>query len=83
MGHVILGLFITAFGAVLVIKAFWVYQLTGPISWAEAHLGASGGTKLMYQLIGILICIIGFMVMTNLWQGIIKAVFSSIIPGGG
>lgn len=52
-------------GAILVIKTDWFYNFTGPVDWAEQHLGTSGGTRILYKLLGLLLIIGAFLAMTG------------------
>ena len=79
-GRIILGLIIAAIGAVVTIKAEWMYRNFGPIPSADKYLGTEGGTRLAYKLIGILISIIGFLVMTNLVNNVLSAIVKLFIP---
>ena len=65
MGHVILGIIITAAGVFMVIKTEWLVNNFGRIAWFEEKLGSEGGTRLGYKLIGILVLIVGIIVMTG------------------
>lgn len=67
----LLGIIIIAIGCLLVIKSEWFYQNFGAIPWAEQHLGTSGGTRLMYKLIGLALIFLGLMGMTGLLKGFI------------
>ena len=81
MGRIFLGLIMVAVGAVITLKANWLYENAGAIPWAEDHLGAEGGSRLMYKLIGIGMSVVGFLVMTNMAKSIIIGIFSNLIPG--
>lgn len=74
---IIIGLIIVLIGFLLVWKSEWFLYNIGRIEWAEQKLG--GGTRLFYKLIGIAIIIIGFLIMTNLYQGILNAFVSLFI----
>ena len=73
MGHVIIGLLMVAAGTLLIFKAEWFYLNFGSIAWAEEHLGTSGGSRLMYKLVGLALIFFGMLVATNLIQGFIMA----------
>lgn len=77
--RVILGLAITTAGAFFVIKTRYVLDFFGPISWAEQKLGG-GGSALMYKVIGLIFCFVGFMVATNLWNAFLQATLGSFLP---
>jgi hypothetical protein len=55
-----------AVGALMVIKTEWIVQNFGSSAWAEQHLGTSGGTRLMYKLIGIAVIFVSMMGATGL-----------------
>ncbi len=65
MGHVILGIIITAGGVFMVMKTEWLINNFGRMAWFEDKLGSEGGTRLGYKLIGIVAIIIGIIVMTG------------------
>lgn len=67
-----LSLLVIGFGIFLVVKTQWIYDFTGPIDWAEVHLGSSGGTRLMIKLIGVIIILGVFLT----WTGILPAMLS-------
>jgi len=72
MGHVILGMAITAGGVFMVMKTEWLVNNFGRIAWFEDKLGSEGGTRLGYKLIGILVLIIGIIVMTGSGQELMQ-----------
>jgi len=55
-----------AVSALMVIKTEWFFRIFGRIPWAEAHLG--GGTRMFIKLLGIVLIIVSFLVVTNLWE---------------
>lgn len=69
----IVGAFLVLIGAVMVVKSEWFYQNFGSISWAEEHLGTSGGTRLAYKLIGLVLIFFGMLLITNMIQGFLMA----------
>jgi fatty acid desaturase len=64
--NIILGLIIAAVGVGLVMKTEWLMQNFGRIAWFEAKLGAEGGSRLGYKLLGLIAIFIGLLVMTGL-----------------
>ena len=83
LGRIILGLIIVVIGAIITIYSEAIYRFIGPIPSAEKYLGTEGGSRLAYKLIGILGCIIGFMVMTNLIAGVFGWIFTNLFGGFG
>lgn len=81
LGRIIVGLIIAAIGAVVTIKAEWIYQNFGPIPSADKYLGTEGGSRLAYKLIGIFVSAIGFLIMTNMLGAIIIGIFGRMFGG--
>jgi len=79
----ILGFVGVAIGAFLIIKTQWFIQNFGTNAWAEQHMGTSGGTRLMYKLIGLVFIIISVLAVTGLLGGIILGIFGSLFGGLG
>ncbi len=65
MGHIILGIILTAVGAILIIKTEWFINNFGRMSWFEEKLGYEGGSRLGYKLVGIVFLFVGIIVMTG------------------
>ena len=72
------GILATAAGITLVIKSTWFYENFGSIAWAEEHLGSSGGSRLMYKLIGLIMIFIGFLLITGQFGGFLGATLGKI-----
>ncbi len=73
--RIIIGLLIVLVGAIIVIKTSKFQDIFGSIAWADRNLGSS---NFAYKLIGLLICFIGFMVATNLWNAFLMATIGSL-----
>jgi len=76
--HIILGLVVIAVGAVITIKSEWMLANFGRISFFEKYLGAEGGSRLGWQLLGILIIFIGIMIFANLIGGFLNWMLSPL-----
>jgi len=76
MAQVIIGLLIIGMGFLIVWKSDWLYQNLGPNAWAERHLGTSGGTRLLYKLLGLGGILVGTLVMTGLIEGILMFILN-------
>lgn len=74
----IIGLVLVLVGVGLVLKTEWIIENFGSSAWAEAKFGYSGGTRIMYKLIGTGIILIGFMLMTGLFQGFLMGTVGKI-----
>ena len=73
-----IGIFIVLIGCLLILKTEWFLENFGTIGWAEANLGTSGGSRLMYKLIGLLGIFIGFLLITNMFQGFIMGTLGKV-----
>lgn len=76
---IILGLIIITVGTLMIIKSEDLLKNFGRISWFEKHLGAEGGTRLGYKILGLIIIFFGLLVTTGTFDGFIKAVLSPLI----
>ena len=55
-------------GALLTIKSDWFLNNFGRVEWAERYLGTEGGSRLFYKLLGLIIVLIAFLIITGLLQ---------------
>jgi hypothetical protein len=62
---IIMGILITAGGALLVVQHEWFLNNFGRIAWFEEKFGTEGGSRFGYKLIGILFLIVGIITMTG------------------
>lgn len=81
MGRIIFGLILTIGGAFMTIKSEGFLMTFGRVPWAEENLGAEGGSRLFYQLLGILLIIVGFMFITGLTSGIFEWMARNLFGG--
>lgn len=77
--RIIIGLAIAALGAFMVIRTRVILGFFGPFEWAERKLGG-GGSNLFYKLLGIVVCLIGFIVATNMWNAFMEATLGGLFP---
>ena len=63
--RVLIGFGIIVFGALLIIKTEWLLSAFGRITWAEEKLGAEGGTRVFYKLLGMGCIVLAFMIMSG------------------
>ncbi|OGH59783.1 MAG: hypothetical protein A2725_02080 [Candidatus Magasanikbacteria bacterium RIFCSPHIGHO2_01_FULL_33_34] len=70
----IYGLIAIVLGVMFVIKSEWLVNNFGANAWAEEHLGTSGGSRLMYKLMGIAIIILTVMILSGMAQEIFLSV---------
>ncbi len=74
----ILALLAIALGFFLVAKTEWFVQNFGTSEWAESKLGTSGGTRLMYKGIGVIIIFLALMGLTGQLGGFVLAIFGGL-----
>jgi hypothetical protein len=77
----LIALIAIAAGCFLVIKTEWLIASFGTSSWAEQHMGTSGGTRLLYKLIGIIIIVLAFMGVTGMLGDILLSFFGPLFGG--
>lgn len=74
------GLIATIIGGLITWKANWIVNTFGRVPWAEKWLGAEGGSRLFWKLMGILIIIIGWFYMVGWTEDIILWFFAPALP---
>ncbi|RJO59225.1 hypothetical protein C4546_03310 [Candidatus Parcubacteria bacterium] len=76
----LVGILMIGIGFVIIWKSDWLMNNMGRIEWAEAHLGSDGGTRLFYKLVGIVIIIAAFLLMSGGLATGAKKIFSPSGP---
>ena len=71
-----IGILFIALGVFAVLKTEWILSFFGRNSWAEAKLGAEGGSRLFYKLIGIALIIFAFLLMTGIFTPFLDKIFN-------
>ncbi len=71
----LIGISVIGLGVLLVIKTEWIIDFTGPIEWAEQHLGTEGGTRLFIKLMGVLLIVGTFLGVTGILGGWVTSIF--------
>lgn len=72
--RIIIGFIVVVVGFFMVWKTEAFYNFAGAIDWAERHF--SGGTKSFLKLLGVVVILVGFMIMFNLYISILNAIFT-------
>ncbi|MDP3244854.1 MAG: hypothetical protein Q8M83_04340 [bacterium] len=67
-----------AIGAFIVIKSEWFFQNFGAVNWAEQHLGAEGGSRLFYKLVGLGVIFLSFFLISGILESIFWNVFGRL-----
>ncbi|MCU0680063.1 MAG: hypothetical protein MUF50_02030 [Planctomycetes bacterium] len=78
MMNFILGLLAILAGIGIVLKTEAILREFGRIKFFEDHLGVEGGSRLGYQLCGVLCILLGILTMTGLIGGVIGFVLSPL-----
>ncbi len=79
--RILIGIGIAVLGYFMVWKTRFFLNALGPVAWADRNLGL-GGSNFFYKLLGIVIIMIGFMVITNLFDMVAGSFVASIFGGG-
>ena len=74
----VVGILAIVVGIFFVIKTEWFVQNFGTSAWAEHYMGTSGGTRLMYKLLGVIIIFLAMAGMTGLLGQWIMATLGSL-----
>lgn len=74
----VIGLLAIAAGIFMVVKTESFVDMFGASAWAEEHMGTSGGTRMLYKLMGLAFIVLAALGMTGLLGKIIIGVFGSL-----
>lgn len=74
-----MGLIGIAIGTGMVMKTEGLVSAFGPIYFFDKYLGAEGGTRLGYKLIGLFIIFISVLIATNMIDGFLLWILGPII----
>ncbi len=75
----LLGTFIAVIGTLIVLKTEWIIANFGASAWAEEKFGTSGGSRIMWKVIGIILIFVGFLFITNMIQGFLEGTVGRIL----
>ncbi len=75
--RIIVGLLGVGVGILMSLKSEWFLYNVGRLPSIEKYLGTFGGSRLFYQLLGVIIVIISTLYMT----GVLGTVITSILGG--
>jgi len=74
----IFGLILIVVGTLIVMKTEWLMQNFGRVNWFEKNLGAEGGSRLGYKLLGLLAIFVGLLFLTGLMGGFMNWMLSPL-----
>jgi hypothetical protein len=75
--QILLGLFLSGIGILMVWKTSWAIEMIGINNWAERTFGG-GGTRTFYKLAGVFVIIVGFIITTDLFDVIFGGMIMSL-----
>lgn len=75
--HLLLGPIVIAVGTLMVIKSESLLSVFGRVRFFEDKLG-TGGSRLGYKLLGVLVIFIGILILTDLFGGFMGWVLSPL-----
>lgn len=78
-GRILLGLVGIAIGTLMVMKTESLVSSFGSIYFFDKYLGAEGGTRLGYKLIGLFIIFISVLIATNMIDGFLMWILGPLI----
>ena len=77
--HYFVGIILVLVGAGMVMKTEWLIENFGTNAWAEEKLGYNGGSRLLYKIIGIVLIFVGFLLITNLFEGFLVGTVGKVL----
>ena len=75
----IFGLILFVVGTLIIIYTEWMLQNFGRMEWFERQLGAEGGSRFGYKLIGLVAIFFGLLLMTGLIGSFMNWILSPLI----
>lgn len=76
--NILIGLVIITIGALIVIKSEMLLNSFGRIAFFERYLGTSGGSRLGYKFVGMLVVFIGILIAVDLMGGFLEWITSPL-----
>ncbi|MBU1131775.1 hypothetical protein KKC32_00795 [Patescibacteria group bacterium] len=77
IARIIIGLIACGIGFIFVRKPDWALEFIGYIDFAEKAM--MGGSRTFYKLLGIVIILIGFLIITNLYSDLMNWMVGSVV----
>lgn len=75
---IIAGILMAIAGVFMVLKTEWLLNNFGRIAWFEDKLGSSGGSRLGYKLLGMLLIFLGIIFATGSGDGFMQWLVSPL-----
>lgn len=77
--NILVGFIILIIGVFMIVKTEALLNAFGRIEFFERKLGAEGGSRLGYKLLGLLAIFIGTLIMTNMIGGFLEWLLEPIL----
>ncbi len=77
-GNIIIGVILIGIGFLFVWRTEWLVINAGRIGFAEKYLGTSGGSRLMYKILGLIAIIVGLLYMTGMQDDFLRWFVESV-----
>ena len=74
----VVGILGIAFGILMTLRSSWFLNTVGRIATIEKYLGTFGGSRLFYQILGVLIVAISTLYMVGALSGILEAIIGGL-----
>lgn len=78
MGSIIVGIVMIVAGLLCSIYNEKVLNTFGQVPFAEEYFRTSGGSRLFYILLGVASALIGFLLVTGLFEGLVIGTLGSL-----
>ncbi|MFC1612255.1 hypothetical protein ACFL29_00170 [Patescibacteria group bacterium] len=78
IARIIVGIIGTILGLSMLVKTKWYLRMLGRNWWAERHLGAEGGSRILYKLIGLVIIFITWMYAFNWFDDLLQSLIGGL-----
>ncbi len=75
----VIGIILVLVGIVMILKTEWLIENFGSSAWAEDKMGTSGGSRLLYKLIGVILIFFGFLFITNMISGFLVGTVGKLL----
>lgn len=72
------GLILVALGTLMVARSEDLFRFFGRIAWFEKYLGAEGGSRLGYKIVGLIVIFLGLLTFSGTFNEFFTFVLSPI-----
>ena len=76
--NILFGFILVVIGTGIVWKTESILSIFGRVSWAERNMQLQGGSRMYYKLVGLGLIFIGFLMVTGLTEGFLRATIGKL-----